>query len=271
MKLSIIIFIIIIIIIILNKNIFNKFSNIKGPDAIANIYVSATINNIEFNIYYTTPIYYSANITTDDILLSASQKQFQPIPLLWLIDATNCPVNVDGTKATTIFNLNQFRYPSIQSLKNTPGSSTTTAATTAAGSNFNTSNAKGSSVNVFNVINITNLISNTSTARSISQYGGLVTNTSVPSICTIPKGNTIITTPLVIDRTYVLGISLMNGVTLPTSAPSSVWQGSKDPTSGIIYYYTPFLFKDFKITANMLNFQAGITTSNVSVINFGQL
>ena len=276
MKLSIIILIIFIIILIISKsnfNIFSNFSNIKQSNGINNAYTIGNINNIEFILYYTTPSYYSANQHTDDLMLTSSQKAFGPIPLLWLIDATNCPADpVDGTKATTIHNLTQFRYPSISSLINTPAAQVTTSSPTPGATNFTTSTTKGGSISssVLNLINIQTLIGPTSTANIRANNGGSVTITSNDVICTIPKGNTIVTTPLVINRTYVLGVSLMNKVELPISAPSSVWQGSKHINSGIIYYYTPFIFNDFVIIDGMVNVAIGLPPSAIS-LNYGQL
>ena len=246
-----------------------RFGNIMASDGTTIRINSQTINNVEFKLTYTTPAFYTQSAATDNIATQA-QKQFKPKPLLFLIDTTTCPVLLGRQfnaieKAITLNSFPNFTKIKLTNILNIPNSSTTTVQTSPVAGGFVTG-----SPGVALASDIKNLINPAAVLTSSSiTITGNSTTTSQEVTCTIAASVDIVTTPLVIGRTYALGLSLMNGVDLPTTDTAGVWQGIKldGSAAGITTKYSPMLWAGFTITDDIINISDvnGIPTS-VSII-----
>ena len=252
MKKILLIIITLFVFIVLSQR--NNFSNIFNSDLSIRVN-SLTINNIQFIINYTTPQFYTASASSDSIAgaLVPSQAYFNPRPLLFLVDTSNIS-GVDAVvKATTLNSYNKFTKMKLSSLLNNPTASPTLITTSPAVGSF-VSGAAGDALasDVKNLISVVNLQNPSNINVSITPNSG-VKNTAVS--CTIAPSADIVTTPLVVQRTYALGISVMNGVDLPTTSVASVWHGVKSDgqAAGITTKYSPFTWVGFTINDNSIN------------------
>ena len=243
------ILIIIIIFIILNFLLKDKFSNILNNDLTVNI-SSIYTNSVEFTVTYQTPPYYSLNVSTDN-QLTPSQLSFKPRPLLWLIDLSNStnPSTID----IDINNFQTYTKPraDTQLLNKVPKSFDSIPPSPLPINNTSTSLPP-------NYIDIGALQLN-SVLNGVDQYvpiSGDPTRTSQTcSFKILATATNIILAPLVIDRKYALGFSLMNQIPLPTTVDPKYWQGIQNSSTqsiGISTTYTPFLFASFILNSSKI-------------------
>ena len=247
MKIIVLIIITLFVCIVLSQRI--KFGNIYNSDLSVRV-TSQTVNNIQFTLSYTTPPYYTNNSITE-AQASNTQKQFKPRPLLFLVDTSNLIGANASAKTNTLNSFPNFTSMKLTNMLNIPTPSTTAVQASPVAGGFVTGSAGVAlASDVKNLINPATVL----TSSSVTITGNSITKSQAVT-CTIAPSVDIVTTPLVIGRTYALGISIMNGVNLPTVTTPGVWQGTKTAEAidaGIITMYSPLLWSGFTITNSMI-------------------
>ena len=241
-----------------NNSRIARFGDIMATGGSAARVSSITVNTIQFNLAYTTPQYYTNDQVTDNAA-NAAQRVFKPKPLLFLLDVSNMSGADAAAKATTLNGYPNFSKMKVESILNKPTAGTSVPATPAAAGKFSSGLAGAQlDLSLLNLIDVKEV----QTGVSNVTITGDSTTTSQAVSCTIAPSINIVTTPLVIGRHYVLGLSLMNGVDLPTVASPSVWAGTKSTAAtaaGITTKYSPFKFVGFTIADSNI---VGITDAS---------
>ena len=242
MKIIVLIIITLLLIILLTQKI--KFGNILNSDLSIRV-TSQTINNIQFTLSYTTPAFYTQSPVTD-LKATNLQKVFKDRPLLFLVDTSQLTGADAAAKGTILNGFPNFTSMKLTNLLNNPDSQTTSPAVSPTIDKF-VSGSAGDPLDsdILNLINVSNL--QTSTNVSIIGNSNLI-NQAVT--CTIAPSVDIVTTPLVIGRTYALGLALMNGVQLFRSGTPTTWHGLG--VSPILTMYSQLVWYGFTITNSMI-------------------
>ena len=271
MKFIVLIIITLLVFIALSQKI--KFGNIYKADG-SLYYENTSVNNVEFIITYTTPSFYTSSVA-NDLVIPITDKKFQRYPLLVLFDAINCPVASDGTRATTVNTLSfSFPYGTAKPFKNlsctaiknidTPSyRSSPKFVNPGPAQNFTSLISWNQfNPNLYNLINTELLFNGTSGAVITGDSTTINQNITLK----IPSNSQIIWRPLMINRPYLLGISIANNqlnnkTTFGNDVDGNICNFINNGTKNVLY--SPFVYKDFMITESNF-FMDG--TGSVSIV-----